>query len=853
MSNKLFLSILLGLSLSFGACKGSKKETDASAVKEVPNHVSVTMLNDLQHTKLELVPDFEKKELKGTATILLKPHFYPVDSLLLNAKFMRIESVDLMKLPMLSKDTYKSDLINLDYTYDSSILRIKLDKRYTRDETYTVVIKYVAMPERAGGKGSRAITDSKGIYFIGPDDKNPDKPVQVWTQGETQSASSWFPTIEAPNQKSTQELSVSVPKKFKTISNGYLKGSSEYVTGNDTMRTDHWVQDKPHAPYLFALAIGEFAEVKDYWRKMPVNYYVEPAYEQYARMVFGNTPEMIEFFSTILKTDYPWDKYDQVVVRDFVSGAMENTSCVIHYDKLQHNFREHQDNTSEDVIAHELFHHWFGDLVTCESWSNLPLNESFATYGEYLWDEHKYGRDEADATLQHFRDAYYNEAEYSPKRLIRYDYEAQEDMFDAHSYQKGGLVLHTLRKQLGDEAFFESLRLYLERYKFKTAELSDLRLCFEEVTGQDLNWFFNQWFLQEGHPNLEVNQQRLGDKYIIKVKQIGTPYRMPFKVKIGKNRVEEIQVDKDSQRFVFNNVNATDMVVLDGENQYLGEIFIDKSVDEWNMQFEQADLAFHKIEAFEALMYMKNLSSGTIAKYCQTMLNHSFHECRSIALSRLYDADITVADIEPMRPVIIKLAKEDSTSTVRYETLDVLALLKEEKVVESLIYDSSYNVAKKAMMTLGSLNRKTAFNFANLHRDSKDLFMREIAYLGIGLYSDNSELDFFMSRIRHSNRKEATQAAYGLNRYVTQNRTELLPIVMDSLGQMYRTANTKLVRGNVMTALKSIRFHYYVEMYMAEYYIKNYRSLKKKYKMVYKNAQSKYNMLDKYIENLKGE
>jgi aminopeptidase N len=263
--------------------------------------------------------------------------------------------------------------------------------------------------------------------------------------------------------------------------------------------------DLPHAPYLFMMAIGEFAIVKDKWRDREVNYYVEPKYEIDARAIFGNTPEMMEFFSKKMGVDYAWPKYSQVVVRDYVSGAMENTSATIHGEFVQQTAREMIDRNNEDIVSHELFHHWFGDLATCESWSNLPLNESFATYGEYLWNEYKYGRDIADIGLESDLKSYLDESKMKQEHLIRFYYENREDMFDRHSYAKGGTILHMLRKYLGDDAFFAGLKLYLTNNSFKSAEVHDLRLAFEEVTGEDLNWFFNQWFLNQGHPKLSIN------------------------------------------------------------------------------------------------------------------------------------------------------------------------------------------------------------------------------------------------------------------------------------------------------------------------------------------------------------
>jgi aminopeptidase N len=230
----------------------------------------------------------------------------------------------------------------LTYTYDGWYLKINLDRTYKRDEQYTILIDYTAKPNELNVQGSNAITDAKGLYFINPDSTQANKPTQIWTQGETEASSCWFPTIDAPNQKTTQEILITVDKRYKTLSNGLLLSSKD--NGNGT-RTDHWKQSLPHAPYLFMMAVGDFAIVKDQWKRkdgktIEVNYYLEHEFEPHAKAIFGKTPKMIEYFSNLLGVEYPWEKYDQVIVRDYVSGAMENTGAVINGEFYNQTTRE---------------------------------------------------------------------------------------------------------------------------------------------------------------------------------------------------------------------------------------------------------------------------------------------------------------------------------------------------------------------------------------------------------------------------------------------------------------------------------------------------------------------------------
>ena len=849
------LIILTAFIIGAQACKSKPKKTEAEVKPVQTYRSSVTKVNDLVHTKLELMPNFEKKEMQGTATLSIHPHFYPVDSLILDAKYMRIVSVDLLSTTRKSDYNLVTSLA-LSYGYDSTKLRIQLNKTYTAKDTYTVRIVYVAQPEKVKGKASKAITDNKGLYFIGPDNQDPEKPVQLWTQGETQDASCWFPTIDAPNQKTTQELEVTVEAKYKTISNGFMAGSIPLEIDGKAYRKDYWKQDKPHAPYLFALVVGDFAEVKDHYGDMPVNYYVEHEYEPYARLVFGNTPEMIDFYSTILQTPYAWDKYHQVVVRDFVSGAMENTGCVVHYDKLQHNSRQHLDNPTEDIIAHELFHHWFGDLVTCESWSNLPLNESFATYGEYLWDEYKYGRDEADDKLDDFRNSYLDEAGYKQVNLIRYDYEDQEDMFDAHSYQKGGLVLHMLRKYVGDEAFFSSLALYLKRYQYQTVEMSQLRTCFEEVTGQDLNWFFNQWFFGKGHAHLDVNLQRSGSNMVIHLKQRENTMRLPVAVDVikadGSSVRHIVVIDKDTQTIVIRNVDASAAVVFDAENQILGETDIQASKKEWMLQFEHAPLAFHTMEAFQKLMRNEQTDAFQKSELCNIMLQHPFHRCREMGLSFINKEHFTPEALVAFGDMVRKMSLDDKKASVRKACVTLLYNNGDEVALEMMLKDSSYSVLKKALQYFARLNPADAYKFATAHRDDKDVLMQEIMYTTIGKYSKKFELDFFLGRIEKAAFKDATAIASGLANYLVYNQPVQATEALDSLNKMANRGDAVL-RGKSIAVMKTLRNVYYYEYFYTKVFIDTNKKFKKQLKGRMETALKNYNDVNTVLKTLEGK
>ena len=680
---------------------------------------SKTLMTDLIHTKLEVNFNWEKSQLNGKATITAKQHFHSSDSLILDAKGMDIKKVEIGGKAA-------------SYTYvDSLKLRIKLDKKYNRDEKFTISIEYVAKPEDRQTSGSAAITSDKGLYFINPkNEKNGNMP-QIWTQGETEANSVWFPTIDAPNSKSTQEMYITVQDKYVTLSNGKLVSSKKNTDGT---RTDCWKQDLPHAPYLFMMAVGEFKVVKDtYTRpdgsKMEVNYYVEPEYEQNAKAIFGETPNMIKFFSQKLGVEYPWDKYSQIVVRDYVSGAMENTGAVIFGEYVYKSDRELLDGNDQSTIAHELFHHWFGDLVTCESWANLPLNESFANYSQYLWDEYRFGLDEADYQAEQEANGYFESGMYQGyHNLIWYAHNDKEEMFDGHSYNKGGRILHMLRNYLGDEAFFKGLNNYLVTNKFKTAEVHNLRMAFEEVSGEDLNWFFDQWFLGKGHPIIHTTQtvDKENNTVTIGIKQRQQTddfpvYKIPTNVAIwdanGK-RIEKITIDSIEQSFTFAYSGELKNILIDADQVLLGKFYEDKPASQFIQQFYNSGRYRSKLTALKRAIKVK---SDATEKMVFDAMNDTFWDIRlnAISLFEIVKNKLTDQGLNRIKDMAVNDAKPQvRVAAINYlKTLpasEATVLLK--KIIEN---DKSFLVISSALQALMEVNPDDALATArNLEKDN---------------------------------------------------------------------------------------------------------------------------------------
>ena len=663
-----------------------------------PYQPAATQLTDVTDTKLDVRFDYAHQYVLGTAVLTLHSHFFAQTVAVLDAKGFLIKSVQLVGGKALT------------YKYDGRQLAVNLDHAYARGQHYQLRITYVAKPNELPAGGSEAITAAKGLYFINPLGKEPNKPRQIWTQGETQSSSCWFPTIDQPNQRMTQEITLTVEDQFKTLSNGVLTASKKNADGT---RTDVWRQSLPAAPYLTMLAVGDFAVVSDTWHGKAVDYYVEPKYKSTAKAVFGRTPEMLDFFSRKLGVEFPWEKYAQIAVRDYVSGAMENTTATVHGAGIQATQRELLDNTyetSESVIAHELFHHWFGDYVTCESWSNLPLNESFANYSQYLWAEHKYGADAAGLVQQQDLARYLEEAESKREPLIRYHYAAREDMFDRHSYEKGGRVLHMLRKYLGDDAFFTGLNHYLTQNKYTAVEISKLRVAFEETSGEDLQWFFDQWFMQRGHPELKISHTYNNGQVLLRVQQTQDTlfqpvFRLPVAITVWqkeKPTEHRITITKADQTFSFLAADKPTMVKFDSESQLLAQLDEERSMEEIVFQFYHAQSYLQKHEAMELLQ--NKTSDFAVSGLLRNALSDNFFAVRRTALDHLRGYRGPSANA--VRSEIQRLATADPSSAVRAQALITLASFPNENYAatyQAALRDSSYAVEGAAIDALTKL------------------------------------------------------------------------------------------------------------------------------------------------------
>ncbi|NPA33814.1 MAG: M1 family metallopeptidase [Chlorobi bacterium] len=636
----------------------------------------------LIHIDADVHPVFETQDLFGEATLTLVTHFYPMDSLTLDARQFSIDTIEVIN----------PSNIEFEYHYDGRHIRFRFNHTFQKNDTLVVKIKYKNnfSPVDTSGK---AVAGDRGFYFINPIGKDPLMPPHAWTQGETEWNSWWLPLIDKPNQHLTQHICITVDDtSFLTLSNGSLQWSQ---INRDGSRTDCWAQDKPHAAYLIFVAIGPYKKVVDTpWNGKEVSYYLFPKYAPLAKQIFSHTREMLTYFSKLFRYPFPWDKYAQIGVYHFTAGAMENTTSVLFGASAYKTKTDLMESSIEPVVAHELVHHWFGDLVSCESWAHLTLNESFADYGEYLWNEHKYGRDSADVMREQSLNGYIWNAKMGYTRpLVFFHYEQGDDMFDAHSYNKGGAILHYLRYLSGDSAFFSSLSYYLKSREYGSAETEHLRLAFEDITGLDWRPFFQDWYYKEGHPDVKVNYLANDSFLIVSVNQQTVPKNVdPWKLKLPliikttkETHIQDIIIPADTMATIHIPIEEPiEYAMLDPSYVLVGEMQHQMPV-EWTKRI----LSDHSLPAIARRQIVKKTVFRRSATYDSS---------NAIQLIRLALSDPFYANRYSAVGVINKFVnKHKEVRKFFYDTLNIIA-----------VQDKSFEVRARAVAYLPPVDKDIA-------------------------------------------------------------------------------------------------------------------------------------------------
>lgn len=484
----------------------------------------------------------------------------------------------------------------LRFEQPQSGLSVEPARPLLRGETFTFTVTYAGRdPEN-------------GLRFY---EETPNRPALVASDSFPDRVRHWFPCYDFPNDKVTEEVIITVPAGNKAVSNGRLVSVSENL--EDGTVTWHWSQERPHSTYLIFLAAAPYVVVRDRLGTVPINYWVYPQHAEHARRTFGKTPEMMAYFNDLFDFDYPWAKYDQVEVP--FGGGAESTSATAMGERVVIDERAEPDYPSIGIVSHELAHHWWGDLITLRTWSQVWMNESFGTYCDYLYARYELGEDEGAVNLLDKKNSYLREARTRYMRPIVFDrYQRPEQVFDAHSYPKGANVLHMLRFILGDEAFFRTLSRFLHDFAFQPVDTHDFMKTVKTVTGRNLDGFFDQWLYKPGHPVFEVESawDRENRAVRLRVRQVqdfdkGIPvFRMPVRIAVvteSGRALHSVRIEQRDQTFTFETAEQPLLVRFDDGNFLLKEWTFEKSLDELIYQLSNDDVIGRMWAAGELLRY----------------------------------------------------------------------------------------------------------------------------------------------------------------------------------------------------------------------------------------------------------
>lgn len=676
---------------------------------------------DLQHSKVALRFDVDQRKVMGDVTHTVSLLRDGLDKIWFDSVGLQIESVQLNR----GKAKFE--------TTDARLI-VTLPKASKAGEKYDIEIKYEGKP-------------TKGLYFILPDKNYPNTPKQIWTQGESEDTRYYLPTYDYPNDRLTTETILTVPSDWLTVSNGKLISTTEAGGG---MKTWTWRESLPSSTYLFTVVAGEFVEAKDKWRNIPVSYYAPKDRGDRLLPNYGRTPAMIEYFSKRLGVDYPWEKYAQSMVDDFVAGGMENSSATTNTATSLRNPKLIPEYpTDEDpLISHELGHQWFGDLVTCKEWGNIWLNEGFATFMEYMWMEGHFGKDQADFDRWESVRNWFAMHNLYAKPIVRHDFDDSSE-FDGNAYGKGGLVLYMLRHELGDDAFYAGLKHYLEVNRGKNVVTADLIKAIEEATHISVGQFFDQWVYGAGAPKFEISYSYDAEKKQValtvqqtqKVEGRVELFRVPVNVEITNGsgtKLNPIVVSKATETFPLPSESAPQMVLFDKGTQVLKSVEFKKDKKEWLFQVKNAGELADKADAAVVLGKMKGdeeavAALGEALRADKTIgvrivAAESLGELGSpSAAKQLLGALPTATEPELRARIVQTLGKFKDNAEI---------IAKVESVAKD---DSSYRARAAALQAIGRLKTPNALQTltAAVNSESPDGFLRNAALRACGPLGDD--------------------------------------------------------------------------------------------------------------------
>jgi aminopeptidase N len=760
-----FLSILVFSSLlSF-----AQNPVPAQAPQPPPYQWPRSHNYDVQHYRIELSFDWTKQSVKGDTTITFQPFGDDVREIEIDAGNMTVRSVKI------------AGGAELKFRYaDNEKLYVTLDKVYPAGKDVSVAISYEATPKQ-------------GLTFITPTETDPTRPYQIWSQGEARTNHYWFPCYDYPNDKATSELVATVDEKYQVISNGSLIGVQRNAA-NKT-RTFDWKMDRPFSSYLVSIIVGQYEEVKDEFKGKPVISYVYPGQSEDGRVSFGKLAQMVAFFSQKIGYDYPYAKYVQTMVRDF-GGAMENITATTMTDNAVHDKRAALDISSDEIASHELAHQWFGDLLTCRHWGEIWLNESFATFFEALWTEHDKGKDSFLYEMYGNQQGYFQAWNQGNRRpIVTHRYSDPDAVFDVYAYPRGGAVLSMLRFTLGEDQFWKAINHYVKKNQWQNVETSDLSAAIEEATGQNLEWFFDEWVYRMGHPEFEITSNYDGAKSLkLTIKQTQKPdekrpwfhspdfFTMPVDIAVTTSsgeKVHRVWIDKAETEFTFEVDSKPLIVNFDRGNYIIKQVKFNRGDDELAYQLLHDSDTMGRVLAAISL---KGHPGDAVTKALGDAAAHdAFWGARVEAVRALGELKTDAS-----RAALLEAVK-DKDSRVRREAIKGLGAFKDAKLADlftNLINtDPSYFAVSEAARALGQSGVPQAYDVlaATIKTPSWQSTIQAGALGGLAALKDPRSLDAALKYAAPGNPTTLRGAAFQTLAEVGKGNDAALNLLLSAL------------------------------------------------------------------------
>ncbi len=701
---------------------------------------------DVLHYGLDLVIDEWEKEVAGTVTIQLVP-LKAMSSFQLDAGPMEIRGIRWLRSGAAP--------IVLRHKLRDNVLSVSLPHQLTGNDTLNVAINYRCKPRA-------------GMYFVQPDDEYPGKPLQVWTQGEEEMNHFWFPCYDYPNDMASVDMRVTVNENHVAISNGALVEETHDPAGHT--RTFVWYSPKPFSSYLISLVVGTYVKIEEWYKNIPVQYFVYPGQKDDAMRSFGKTVDMMKFFAERIGIDYPWQKYAQVVVSDFMYGGMENVSATTLTDKTIHSARAGIDQSSEGLVAHELAHQWFGDLLTCRSWSHAWLNEGFASYFASLYTERSKGSDEFQyEMLQEQEDLVRSDTGRARRPTVWEGYTQPAEIFDNHIYGRAACILHMLRFVLGDDLFWKGMNRYVSVHRHENVVTGDFQQALEEVSREPLDWFFDEWVTKAGYPVLDVESSYDGRAKSLALKVVQsqmvdslTPlYRMPIEAEVvtdSGRQVHRLLLEAQrEQTFTIPSDRRPLSVLLDPGGWLLKKVQQKRSTKERVYLLKHGNVAA-RVGALQDLASQVD-SPGVRVELVRTLRGDPFWAVRRKAAEVLGSSvDSTViTDLAPaFRDANSKVRLAATKSLRRFKSLDALIAL--GSLVDS---DSSFAVVAEAIAGLVAIDPANGMKYCEkgLSLDSDREVVRTAAVAALGTMKTKDAWRRLMQLTEYGHPKEVRLAS----------------------------------------------------------------------------------------------